>query len=172
ADDTVFACVVGSTALPTASIAAASLHRSASRLRSPNVRPPESAQIALPRLLRTSPAPTASPAGETSPAWLARSHVPHCDASALGPLPPDTASTTASLAGNSPPPGSRHPPPSAVCFSLVPALPLDAVPSGSSRFSPSGLLPRPFIRGHFYRGEKGTLSSRFNTSDRAGKAST
>src|SRR5216683_1205078 len=36
-------------------------------------------------------------------------------------------------------------------------------PSGSSQFSPSGLLPRPSIRGHFYRGEKGTLSSRFNS---------
>src|SRR5690349_9647773 len=41
-----------------------------------------------------------------------------------------------------------------------------AIPPGSSRFSPSGLLPGPFIRGHFYRGEKGTLSSRFNAPKR------
>src|ERR1019366_905278 len=50
ADDTASACAAASTALPTASTAAASLHRSASRLRWPSVRPPASAQIALPRL--------------------------------------------------------------------------------------------------------------------------
>src|ERR1019366_1823154 len=166
--DMVSACVGASTALPTASTAAASPRRSAARLRSPNVPPPAAAQIAPPRLPRTSPAPASSPADETSPAWLARSHVPHCDASALWLLPPDPAPTPASPAGNSHPPDSRHPLPSILCSSLAPALPLDTVPSGSSLFSPPGLLPRPPIRGHFYRGEKGTLSSRFNPAQGLG----
>src|SRR5207302_5508005 len=35
--------------------------------------------------------------------------------------------------------------------------------TAAHRCSPQcGLLPRPSIRGHFYRGEKGTLSSRYN----------
>jgi len=58
--------------------------------------------------------------------------------------------------------GSPHPAPSTPCFSLAPALALDAAPSRLSQFSPCGPLPRPLIRGHFYRGGKGTLSSRFN----------
>jgi len=57
---------------------------------------------------------------------------------------------------------SPHPPPSTLCFSLAPAPPLGAAPTRSSQFSPSGLLPRALIRGHFHRGGKGTLSSRFN----------
>src|ERR1019366_4026918 len=88
--------------------------------------------------------------------------VPLRDASTLWPLPPHTSSTTPWPAGNSPPPGSPHPPPSILCSSPAPTLLPDTTPSSSSRFSPSGLLPRPFIRGHFYRGEKGTFSSRFN----------
>src|SRR3989454_12404848 len=36
--------------------------------------------------------------------------------------------------------------------------------TAAHRCSPQcGLLPRPLIRGHFNRGEKGTLSSRYNT---------
>src|ERR1019366_3628247 len=164
AADTVSACVADSTTLPPASIAAAFPHPFATRLHSPNVPPPVSAQTALPRLPPTSPPPASSPADETSPAWLAPSLVPLRDASTLWPLPPHTSSTTAWPAGNSPPPGLPHPPPSILCSSPVPTLLPDPTPSGSSQFSPSGLLPRPFIRGHFYRGEKGTLSSRFNTN--------
>src|SRR2546422_4852917 len=37
--------------------------------------------------------------------------------------------------------------------------------TAAHRCSPQcGLLPRPLIRGHFNRGEKGTLSSRYNTT--------
>jgi hypothetical protein len=64
--------------------------------------------------------------------------------------------------GNAANGGSLHLPPSTPCFSLAPAFPLDAVPSRLSHFSPSAVLPRPLIRGQFYRGGKGTLSSRFN----------
>src|SRR2546425_6538824 len=38
--------------------------------------------------------------------------------------------------------------------------------TAAHRCSPQcGLLPRPLIRGHFNRGEKGTLSSRYNTGN-------
>src|SRR2546427_12521662 len=39
--------------------------------------------------------------------------------------------------------------------------------TAAHRCSPQcGLLPRPSIRGHFYRGEKGTLSSWYKTRNR------
>jgi hypothetical protein len=47
---------------------------------------------------------------------------PHCSAAARRPLPRDTSSIVASLAGSSLPSAARHPPPAAACSVLAPEL--------------------------------------------------
>ncbi len=78
-------------------------------------------------------------------------------------LPPDTASTTASPAGNSPAasPARIHHPQLLTCHPRQHFHPAQFL---LAHLCPpqSGLLSEAVIRGHFYRGQKGTLSSRHN----------
>ena len=79
------------------------------------------------------------------------------------PHPPrGIASTTASPAGSSASTTSWRPPAATGDSSLSPALPPASTPSRSSRFAPIGPPFGGLIRGHFYRAQKGTLSSRYN----------
>src|SRR5208283_2593929 len=87
---------------PTSSVAAFR-HAPATRPPTPSALPPASAQNAPPPPHRTSPAPAAAPAAETSPYARDSTAVPRCDAAAPQRLPRDSASTTASPAGSSRP---------------------------------------------------------------------
>src|ERR1700687_4197118 len=125
-----------STTLPSASTAAAFRQESSVRPPTPSVRPPASAQIARPPLRRTFPAPAAAPAVDTSRRERDSSFLPHCGASAPQLLPPDTASTAASLAGSSRATIDRHPRPAVVCCAPAPVPPLVPTPFCSSVSAP------------------------------------
>ena len=82
---------------------------------------------------------------------------------ALLPLLPGTAAQPLRFR-NSPSSAPLRPPAATARSSPEPAPPLDSTPPCSSPlppiYPPSGSL----IRGHFYRGQKGTLSSRYNST--------
>src|SRR6266568_3600711 len=158
ADDGVpAASALGSTTPPPTSSAAAFPHPSAVHPPRPSAPPPASDRNARPRAHRTSPAPDAAPSAETSRREHDSRSVLRCHASDPQPLVPDTASTTASLAGSSGTSAAPHPPPATAGCALGPAPRLAPTPSGSSL---SASIRPPFggrIKGTFLSRTKGDI---------------
>src|SRR5205823_8062611 len=142
--------------------------RSADRPQKLNAPPPAWARSARPPLRRTSPAPAAALSSETSSRERDTTAALRSHAATPPHLPPESASTTAS------PPvthaqelGRIHHPSSSLFTraSTPPAQFLLAHP----RPPQSDLLSEILLRGHFYRGQKGTLSSRYNSLEKGGE---